>query len=43
MFDVGVDDGNQIGAFGHSHGPAWEKVVLWVYKEESGMPVRLWN
>ena len=34
MFDVGVDDRNQISAFGHAHGPAREKVVLWIDKEE---------
>ena len=34
MFDVGVDDGDQIVALGYSHGSAWEKVVLWIDKEE---------
>jgi hypothetical protein len=43
MFDVGVDDGDQIVALGYSHGSAREKVVLWIHEEEDRVSVRLGN
>jgi hypothetical protein len=43
MFDVGVDNRNKIIAFWHSHGPAWEKIILWIHEEQDGMSVRLGN
>jgi hypothetical protein len=34
MFDVGVDNRNQIVAFGYSHGSAREKIILGIHEEE---------
>jgi hypothetical protein len=34
MFNVGVDNWNQIIAFRDSHGPAREKIILGIQEEE---------
>jgi len=43
VLNVAVDGRYEVVAFPHSHGAAWEKVVLWIEKKEGGLPVRLWN
>ena len=43
MFDVGVDNRNQIIAFRHSHSPAREQIILRIHEEEDGVSVRLGN